>query len=156
MRTELAAAAQAAQARALECRQRTTELADGHRAQAEDVRRARTALEQAVQRTAAAAQRAEAAQRRLAAARSRHSAASGRRIRKHPLVAPVPDAPAIDLASLQQRALQVGEQDLYLAYYALGGHCDRLDLDGFIHAVLELPPEEVPVLAQAVWELTEL
>lgn len=156
MRTELAVAAEAAHTRALECRQRSADLADGHRVQAEDVRRAKTALEQAIQRTAAAAQRAAAAQGRLAAARSRRPAASGQRIRKHPLVAPLPDAPAIDLVSLRQRALQVGEQDLYLAYYALGGHSDRVDLDGFIHAVLELPPEEIPVLAQAVWELTEL
>jgi hypothetical protein len=141
-----AAAADAAQARAVECRNRVTQLALHQQVRAEDVHLARAAL-------ARAQDRAEAARRRLAAARLR-------RLGSSPWVVAAAlahtDAASLDLAPLRAATRELSERGLYVTYFALGGNCEPLELDAFAHGALELPTEELAVLAHAVWELGEL
>ena len=145
MQYELAAAAHAAAARAAACRLRGSELADRCRIGAEDVRRAQVALAEAMQRAAAA-------QRRLAELRLQ------RRLGPHPDLIRQREAcgPLVDAANVRQHAGGLARDTLFFAYLALGGRCDEVEVDAFLHAVFELPSDEVSVLAHAVWELTEL
>lgn len=141
-------AAADAEARAMECRVRATRLADHHQVGAEDVRLARAAL-------ARAQHRAEAARRRLTAARQRHLGAPAEAV-TGTLGHADADAPMPDLATLRAAARELVDRDLYVAYFALGGNCTRLELEAFAYAALELPSQELAVLAHAVWEMTEL
>ena len=67
----------------------------------------------------------------------------------------VPDVPQRDPVALRSkiRTLELGQ--VWTAYLGLGGHCSQFELDAFTHAALDLGAEEMAVLDQAVWELTE-
>jgi hypothetical protein len=132
------AAATAAGARAAECHRRAAQLAQGQHVDADDARRARGSLVRAGERAALARRRL--IDRQLL----------GARLPGLGLDEP-PDAPTV-----RGRARRLDRGPLFEAYFALGGVCTAFELDAFVHAALELPHHELSVLAQAIWELTEL
>lgn len=136
-------AADAAQARAAQCRERRLQLQDRRQVGLDDVRAAHAALHQAQQR-------AERAQQRLDAVRLR------RLIGPPFLLAYLPNGGRpLDLVALRNAAAHLGTETLFAEYFAIGGKCSPLELDAFIHGALQLPPDELSVVAHAVWELTE-
>lgn len=141
-------AARDAGVRAGECRQRAARLAAHQPMQPDDVHRAHAALIDALIR-------AERASQRLAESRRTRildpSAPNRRRLRPVPLL-----VTNIDADVLRRRASEVGVDALYMAYVSLGGTCEALDVDAFVHAGFDLPPHELGVLGHALWELVEL
>lgn len=141
-----ATAADAALARAVACRTRLTRLAQGQHVGTEDVRAAHDALVRAQLR-------ADRARRRLIAVRLRQL--GGGRPPTTGAFSPIPSG-IPDLAALRAATRDLAARGLYVAYFSLGGNCTPLELDAFAHAALELPTDELTLLAHAVWELTEL
>ncbi|HEY7048955.1 MAG TPA: hypothetical protein VH373_17155 [Jatrophihabitantaceae bacterium] len=141
-----AIAADAAQARAAQCRDRRLRLQHRRRTAPDDVRAADAALQRA-------RERADLARQRLDAVRLRRLI--GPPFRLGNLPAPHPSGPPLDLAGLRAAAGKLGAEALFTAYFAIGGKCSPLELDAFVHAALQLPPEELAVVAHAIWELSE-
>ena len=139
-------AAAAAQTRAAECRERLRQLAHRRRVAIDDVRAARLALERAQHR-------AELARQRLIEVRLRRLFGPPYRLANR--TSRPADAPPPDLTDLRAVAREMAPEALFAAYFAIGGECSPLELDAFVHAALQLPPDEVAVVVQAVWELTE-
>jgi hypothetical protein len=135
-------AAQAAGERAQQCQRRAAQLASRQPVRPEDVRFAHAALNRAIVREVAARDRLR---------NSGRPALTNPRLREARGHADLPD-PAV----LGRRARTIDPDELYETYFALGGWASALDVDAFIHELLELPASEVAVLGQAVWELTEL
>jgi hypothetical protein len=136
-------AADAAHARAAQCRERRLQLQHRRQVGLEDVQAAHAALQQAQQR-------AERALQRLDAIRLR------RLIGPPFLLVYLPNGGRpLNVAALRNAAARLGTETLFAEYFAIGGKCSPLELDAFIHAALQLPPDELSVVAHAVWELTE-
>jgi hypothetical protein len=146
MQVAAAAAARVARDRAVQCRLRRIELAAGRRVTERDVAEAQAALEQAIGRST------------MAQARLSARLANPRRPRGAPVDSPrwSPGLPAQrDPAVLRTKITKLELSQVWTAYLGLGGHCTEFELDAFAHAALDLDAEEVAVLDQAVWELTE-
>lgn len=144
--TAAAAAARVARERAVGCRLRRIELAAGRRVTVRDVAAAQAALEQAIGRSA------------MAQARLATRLAATRRPPEEPARWPAWSArgvPQRDPAALRTKIGTLDLSQVWAAYLGLGGHCTEFELDAFAHAALELGGDEIAVLHQAVWELTE-
>lgn len=146
MQATAAAAARVARERAVRCRLRRLELAAGRRVTDRDVAEARAALEQAIARSTMAQARLTA---RLVAQRGSHEAPADRAGLNVAGLAPR------DPAALRRKIRKLDLPRVWTAYLGLGGHCSEFELDAFAHAGFDLAGEEIAVLDQAVWELTE-
>jgi hypothetical protein len=105
----------------------------------------------------AAIRRASRAHQDLERARRRYAPPSGPAAR-------VPEQRAPDAvpvrhwqpAQLRELCSGVGFDSLFYAYLGLGGRCDELEIDAFLHCAIELPDTELAMLSHTVWELIEL
>ncbi|HEY2297064.1 MAG TPA: hypothetical protein VGH43_05010 [Jatrophihabitans sp.] len=135
-------AAQAAAARALECRLRRQQLQARNGVTDADVSHAREALKQARRRAEVAAAAVEA--RRLG------------RIPDPPVMAarPLPSVSPTELCAwLGDHGL--GLDDLHVKYLSVGGVRSMFDLDAFANGVIDFGSHQLSVLQHAMWELDE-
>lgn len=142
--TAAAAAARVARERAVRCRLRRLELAAGRRVTARDVADARAALEQAIGRST------------MAQARLTERLAARRRPDEAPAARPAWSVRGQrDPAALRRQVRKLALPQVWVTYLGLGGRCSEFELDAFANAGFELTGDELAVLDQAVWELTE-
>jgi hypothetical protein len=135
-------AAQAAAARALECRLRRQQLQARNGVTDADVSHAREALKRARRRAEVAAEAVDALRR-------------GR----------VPDPPPMavrSMSSVSPTELRTwlgkhgfGLGDLHVKYLSVGGVRSMFDLDAFANGVIDFGSHQLSVLQHAMWELDE-
>ena len=137
------AAAEAAGARAEECRARREKLRAHSRVGKEDVAHAREALERAHRRADIAI-----------------AAASVRSDRLRGAGAPTATASLVSSLSPVELGAWVSERgialdDLHVKYLSLGGVRTLFELDAFANGVVDFGSDQRGILAHAMWELDE-
>lgn len=143
--TAAALAARAAAERAQQCHRRATQLAHRRPIGPADVAYARASLSHAIIRELVARARLEAVQHRQLSRTSQSPALHDK---------PTSAVPAT--STIRELARAVEPDTLYARYFELGGIASVFDVDAFVHDLVDLPDGQAAILAQAVWEITEL
>jgi len=60
-----------------------------------------------------------------------------------------------DIGGLRDYLCHVGVSGPYLHFASLGGEVSEFDLDAFAHALTDLPPTQLAILDQAIWEILQ-
>jgi hypothetical protein len=150
---QLRLAASAAEARAMECRDRLDGLRGEPTTSTEDVRRAR-------ERLATAASRAQAAEQRLAELQALRTT---RKVRGRPhvddgacaLPERLTDDGASSFAGRLLESVRKGRcngNDLWLEFATYGGSCDFWEFDAYLNGLWVMPLPARRVLEQVWWE----